>query len=77
MIHGKITIKMTRKQTAELRKFWSEKTEGKGPCYMIGQAAIRMGPFWVEPAQAESIIVDSELGAVVQAGLDATRKGNP
>lgn len=76
MIHGKVTIKLTRKQTTELRKFWSEKTEGKGPCYCIGQAMIRMGPFWVEPAQAEFIVVDSDMGSVIQAGLDAHKKGD-
>lgn len=71
MIHGKITIKLTRKQTSELRKFWAQKTDGKGPSYCIGQAMIRMGPFWVEPAQAEFIIVDADMGTSIQSVLYA------
>lgn len=75
MIHGKITLKLTRTQTKELRKFWVDTTQDKGPCFCIGQAAIRMGPFWVEPAQVELIACDADAGAAIQAGIDKANGG--
>lgn len=75
MIHGKITLKLTRQQTKELRKWWVDNTQDKGPCFCVGQAAIRMGPFWCDPAHVELIICDADTGKAIQNGIDAGKRG--
>lgn len=75
MILGTVNLRLTRKQTAALRKLWNESTEGKGPCYVIGQAAVKLGPFWVEPATAEFHVVDAAIGQRIQQGIDSAKGG--
>jgi hypothetical protein len=67
MILGRLTLKLTREQTREVRKLWDQAQAPSGSAFVLAQVAVKVGPFYVEPAQADVFIVDG-------AGFDAMQR---
>lgn len=71
MILGTTSIRLNRKQTDALRKWWDEtlkEQSGRG-VFVVGQAIIKIGPYNAEPATATFALVDADGGKVIQEAL--------
>ena len=77
VILGKIELKLTKAQTRQVRELWNE-CEGKsttGSSFVLAQVAVKVGPFYAEPAQAYIYVMDGAGFERMQAAINAGKGG--
>lgn len=77
MILGTTSIRLNRKQTDALRKWWDEtlkEQSGRG-VFALGQVSIKIGCYNAEPATATFALIDADGGKIVQEALNKAAAG--